>query len=309
MSDTYEVNVPINVDDEGMIGRECLECKKYFKIKPGTGLPTDHCHCPYCDYQGNANTFYTQEQLEYGQSVALNKVYDLAIEPLINDFSNSLKDLERNSRNNIFQFKFSTTSSKISFPISHYQEKQIETKITCDNCGLVFSIFGVFARCPDCANLNAFTVFEKSLEVSKKQIEVIKNPDFPSDLRDKSLKYLLSDSIASFDGLGKELRKKKPTLFPEKPNNLFQNLIVLDSSIGNLISKNHSDFKFLVEMFQARHIYEHNMGVIDDDFIKKVPDFESMNGRIYPLTLDVIDKLIIKMIELNDLIKIYFETT
>ncbi len=308
MSDRFEINIPISVDDEGMIGRECLECKKYFKVKPGTGLPTDYCHCPYCGYQGDANTFYTQDQLEYGKSIAIKKAYDLFVEPAIKKLSNSFKEIEKNSRNNFIQFKFSVTGNRISFPISYYQEKQIETIITCDNCGLVFSIYGVFARCPDCANLNAFTVFEKSLEVSDKQIEVIKKLDFPCDFRDKSLKYLLIDCISTFDGLGKELRKKKPTLFPEKPNNLFQNLIALDSSIGNLISNNHSDFKFLVEMFQVRHIVEHNIGVIDEDFIKKVPGFESMNGRIYPLTLDGIGKLIIKMRELGDLIKMYFIT-
>jgi Zn finger protein HypA/HybF involved in hydrogenase expression len=45
--------------------------------------------------------------------------------------------------------------------IKHYQEKILETNIACDNCGLVFSIYGVFSNCPDCGRLNAKVIFEK----------------------------------------------------------------------------------------------------------------------------------------------------
>jgi len=58
-------------------------------------------------------------------------------------------------------------------------EKDLETNLTCDNCGLVFSVFGVFAQCPDCNMLNAFLIYEKSLEVTKKQFQIILNPDIP----------------------------------------------------------------------------------------------------------------------------------
>jgi Zn finger protein HypA/HybF involved in hydrogenase expression len=40
-------------------------------------------------------------------------------------------------------------------------QTQVETNIACDNCGLVFSIYGVFSNCPDCGRLNAKVIFEK----------------------------------------------------------------------------------------------------------------------------------------------------
>ncbi len=70
-----EFSVNIKADKAGYTGRECLECGKYFKIKFGTGLPevTD-CHCPYCNHIGPQDEFWTKQQIEYAQSVALNKI-------------------------------------------------------------------------------------------------------------------------------------------------------------------------------------------------------------------------------------------
>jgi len=38
MDDEIRLKVTLPTDDEGMVGRECPQCKQYFKIKPGTGL-------------------------------------------------------------------------------------------------------------------------------------------------------------------------------------------------------------------------------------------------------------------------------
>lgn len=45
-------------------------------------------------------------------------------------------------------------------------------------------------------------------------------------------------------------------------------------------------------MFQARHIYEHNVGVMDDDFVRKVPNLRHLKGRKYPLKQDEIGKFL-----------------
>jgi hypothetical protein len=65
--------VDIKKDDEGYLGRECPECEKYFKIKPGTGIPDfSDCYCPYCQHLGPRDHFWTKQQIEYAQSVVLN---------------------------------------------------------------------------------------------------------------------------------------------------------------------------------------------------------------------------------------------
>jgi hypothetical protein len=297
------VSVSIPLDENGMMGRECLECELYFKLKPGTGIETEHCHCPYCDYEGNADTFWTQAQLEYAQSIAMKQAFNKIVKPQLDKLTNSFKQLERNSRNSIIQFKVTTSGNDFRFPIKYYSESELETSLTCDNCRLEFAIYGVFSNCPDCNKTNAFLIYEKSLEVIKKKLGIFSKPEIPDDIIEISLSSILTSTISAFDGLGKELRNKKPEHYPSKPRNLFQNIYVLNEKMNNFISIKHSDYNGLIKYFQIRHIFEHNMGVVDSDCVKKVPELSNLNGRKYKLTISELDKFIKLMSELGTIIK------
>jgi hypothetical protein len=299
-----QVNVTIPVDEHGMIGRECLECECYFKLKPGTGIETDHCHCPYCDYEGNANTFWTQAQLRYAESIAVEQAFKTFLKPSLDKLTQSFKRLEQSSRNSLIQFKVSVKDN-FNFPINYYREEELETRLICDNCQLEFAIYGVFSKCPDCNETNAFLIFQKSMEVVGKKLEIFSKPEIPIEILEISLSSILSSSIAAFDGLGKELRKRKSNLYPSRPKNLFQNLHELNISLNNYIENNHSNYENLKRLFQVRHLYEHNMGVIDQDFINKVPN--QTLGRKYKLSINELKEFLKYMNELGILVKNHFE--
>jgi len=299
-----EIKVTIPLDENGMIGRECLECEKYFKLKPGTGIETDNCHCPYCDYEGNADTFWTQAQLKYAESIAVEQAFNKLLKPSLDKLTHSFKKLEQSSRNSLIQFKVSVKDN-FHFPISYYREEELETILTCDNCKLEFAIYGVFSKCPDCNETNAFLIFQKSMEVIGKKLEIFSKPEIPNEILEISLSSILSASIAAFDGLGKELRKRKRDLYKERPKNLFQNLYELNSSLDNYIGLNHKNFNDLLRMFQVRHLYEHNMGVIDEDFLKKIPN--QILGRKYKLTIEELKEFINWMNELGEVVRNHFD--
>lgn len=48
-------------------------------------------------------------------------------------------------------------------------------------------------------------------------------------------------------------------------------------------------------MFQAKHIYEHTAGVIDSDFVKKLPVYAHLLRRKFPLKEDDVSKFIVLM--------------
>lgn len=308
MNDTIKVLMTIPTDENGMIGRECLECKKYFKIRLETGLPTNHCHCPYCEYEGKSDTFWTAAQIDYAQSIALNQVVNQFLKPSLDSLRKTFKDIERKTRNSFIQFKFKESNESLTLPIKYYTEKDLETNVSCSSCGLVFSVYGVFARCPDCTELNAFFIYSKSLEIADKQIAIFQKPDIPAEIKSNSLKFILSDCISSFDGLGKELRRKKPDLYQGQQKNLFQNIKALNKSLNNVISSKHSDFGFLQKMFQVRHLNEHNMGVIDEDFVNKIDGYSSKLGMKYNLSINEVNLFVNKMKELGEIIKEHFES-
>ncbi|WP_139220681.1 hypothetical protein [Salegentibacter flavus] len=257
----------------------------------------------HCDYVGKSDTFWTQAQLEYVRSIAMQQAFDKIVKPELDKLKNSFKQLERNSRNSLIQFKVKTTDNNFSFPIKYYSEEELETNLTCDNCGLKFAIYGVFSNCPDCNKTNAFLIYEKSLEVIKKKLEIFSKPEIPGDILEISLISILTAAISAFDGLGKELRNKKPHHYPSKPKNLFQNMYLLNEKMNNLILENHSDYNELLKWFQLRHIFEHNMGVVDEDCVRKVPELNYLKGRKFKLTVSQLDEFIISMKELGRIIK------
>ncbi|MDZ7792118.1 MAG: hypothetical protein U5P10_00070 [Spirochaetia bacterium] len=69
----------------------------------------------------------------------------------------------------MFEAKFRASKENPNLPVNFTLEETKKLTVTCNNCGLEFSVYGVFARCPDCANINAFTVFERSLSVIHKE--------------------------------------------------------------------------------------------------------------------------------------------
>ncbi|MCG2459480.1 hypothetical protein K8352_01820 [Flavobacteriaceae bacterium F89] len=298
------IKVTVPLDENGMMGRECLKCEQYFKLKPGTGLETSHCHCPYCDYEGNSDTFWTQAQLDYARSIAIQRAYNQIVKPSLDNITNSFKKLERTSRNSLIRFKVKTSgNNNYLFPIKYYSESELETNLTCDNCELEFAIYGVFSKCPDCNQTNAFLIYEKSLEVIKKKLDIFSKPEIPEEIRELSLSSVLTLAISTFDGLGKELRNRKPNHYPNRPRNLFQNLFVLDEKMGNFISDQHSNYNGLIKYFQIRHLIEHNMGVVDSNFVTKVPNNSHMLGRKYKLTVLELNDFLMMMQELGRIVK------
>lgn len=306
MSDDYSIKVSIPIDDDGMLGRECPECEKYFKLKPGTGLDTELCHCPYCQYSGSYRDFWTKEQLEYAKSIALGQVYKELIKPSIDNITKSFKDLERSSRNSFVSFKVRTTSREMDFPVKYFSEKELETTVTCSNCNLEFSIYGVFSFCPDCKEINAFLIYKKSIDTIRKKLNIFSKPEIPDDIVEISLPTIISSCISAFDGLGKELRVQKPSKYPPRPKNLFQNLYQLNQSLNDLIKLNHTNFDELLKYFQVRHLYEHNFGVIDDDFIAKIPGYSQDKGKKFPLEKSELGQFIDWMEELGEIIESHY---
>ena len=147
-----KIPIKLNPDHEGYTGRECLKCEKYFKIKFGTGLPnaTD-CHCPYCNYVGPQDEFWTKQQIKYAQSVAFNK--------LTGELLKNLKKLEvKPKKNQLISIGISVKGR--TAPVIYYAEKDLEEKITCNNCTLEYSIYGIFGFCPDCGIHNSLQIFE-----------------------------------------------------------------------------------------------------------------------------------------------------
>jgi hypothetical protein len=269
-----EISVPIPRDEEGYIGRECPveTCLGYFKITLGTGVKGPApCHCPYCGHVAEQSSFFTTEQIEYAKSVVIKQVTD-AIHA-------DLKALEFDHKpRGGFGIGFSMKVSRSNPPpIRHYREKQLETKVTCDNCTLKYAIYGVFGWCPDCGTHNSLQILSKNLELAKKELALADAVDV--DLAEHLIGDALENVVSAFDGFGREICSQKGA------DIRFQNLVgarrVVQEQFGFDFADELDDDSWIAacRVFQKRHLLAHKMGVIDAEYVQKASDPNAVVGR------------------------------
>jgi hypothetical protein len=193
------------------------------------------------------------------------------------------KSLERSTRGGFLQIK--TEYKSTPMPIRYYEEKELETTITCEQCGLVYSVFGKFAYCPDCGIDNTIQILSKNLELVNKLLDKAKeeeNPEFQEFL----VHNALEDIVSSFDSFG----RNSIGLFTKntEKSNLsisFQNIRKAHERILKEFGFDFShglaseDWERVVENFQKRHLISHNDGIVDEPYIQITNDQEAVQGR------------------------------
>jgi hypothetical protein len=280
---SLSISVPIPTDERGQVGRRCPGCLGYFKLKPGTGLSTETCHCPYCGHAEDISEFMTPEQEEYVRSVGMREAQERILKPMMRRFGESLKGIEQATSRSPIEIRVEVRDKWRSIPLALYREREVETDVTCHECGLQFAVYGVFATCPDCTGMNTSAVFRKSMEAAPRRLSLLEG-DLDSGMVEGLLSDALGSVVGAFDAVGKELRRRFPTLLPSAPRNLFQNVEALSTALGKAAGRSLAEalgeeqYARLVRMFQVRHVYEHNLGVVDADAIKKAPDLAAWRG-------------------------------
>lgn len=300
--------IPIPPDEDGYTGRECPECESYFKIVFGTGLEgATECYCPYCGHTADHSNFYTKAQIEYAQSVALNKI--------TGEFIRELKKIERHNRPNrrgFINLTFKVTGSPT--PIQYYWEPRLETHVVCSNCTLKYAVYGVYAFCPDCGQRNAHQILDTSLDIALKLLQLAEEGD--KDLSESLIGNALSSVIASFDGFGREMCRHnaaKSSNLSQAEGIRFQNLAGAQTNVQKYFgfdiagSLTTSEWEMAIRCFQKRHILLHNSGVIDQDYFNKANDPSAILGRKITLTADEVRQLVAVVRKLGEHLMVEME--
>lgn len=292
LGNQFSISIPR--DENGYLGRECPECERYFKITPGTGLiGTDlPCHCPYCGHTAAQDQFFTKAQIEYARSVVINKVTGALIK--------DMKSLEFNHRpKGPFGIGISMKVEGRPRPIRRYSEMELEEEVVCDICTLRYTVFGTFAFCPDCGKHNSLQILEKNLSLAQKQIELAATVD--GDLSAQLIADALENGVSAFDGFGRETCRvhASKAANPSKAEAVsFQNLGGAQKNVQSLFGFDLSagliadEWLSLSRCFQKRHLLAHNMGIVDDEYLRKTNDPQARVGRkITILTEEVLSML------------------
>ena len=195
-----QIRISLPTDENGLTSRKCpnSDCEGVFKVKIGTGLKGSNlpCHCPYCGHKSDMGEFNTPEQIEYAKSIAINQITNA----IKRDIQTWGRQLERSTRNSFI--KMSVDYKSHPRPIQYYQEKQIETFVTCEVCTLEYAIFGVFAFCPDCGTHNSIQILNKNLELVEKEVAFAGSME-DAELGKRLIEDALENAVSAFDGFGR----------------------------------------------------------------------------------------------------------
>ena len=287
----------MGTDEDGFFGRECPdeECLGYFKIEPGTGLEGDElpCHCPYCGCVASHDHFWTQDQLEYAKSVALREAQKYVVGMLQDVFPPA-----RPRKNDFISISFEVKPGA-PLLLRQYREKELETVLVCDSCGLRYAVYGVFAYCPDCGRHNSLQILVSNLDLAARELHLADSLDQP--LADQLVSDALENAVSAFDAFAREL-------FRECGD--FDIAITSGESLGSESDRSEGPcrgavrasilpFPFeanewgdLVRAFQKRHLVTHKMGVIDESYIASTGDGTAVKGRKVALSAAEIESVL-----------------
>jgi hypothetical protein len=283
-----EFSVSIPLDEHGFMGRECPneDCLGYFKVEPSTGLSGDdlQCHCPYCGVVDDPDKFWTQEQIEYAQSVALREYFK--------DFDKELRKIEKRPVRGAW-FSIGISVESRPYPISHYAEQDLETEVVCDQCTMRYAIYGVFGYCPDCGVHNSLQILRGNCAVAKKMLDM--STDQSEPMKRALLENALQTLVASFDGFGREIcrRHAERSLNPEGARRMsFQSIDKAADRVSQLfgfdmrLSAGPAEWELIKTHFQKRHLLAHTGGVVDEQYLQITGEDRGVLGRKVPLSAD-----------------------
>ncbi len=283
--DKIELAITIPVDEDGFMGRECPAeaCEGYFKVKPDTGQVDDDLPriCPYCGHSAPSDEFFTKEQVEYAKSIAFReftKSVDRKLKKM--EFSHEPKGLFG------IGVSMKVKSGPLP-PIRTYREKSLETRTVCSECSHEYSVFGLFAYCPDCSAHNSLQILHRNLNLTRKQVDLTESMEDP-DLRTHILEDALENCVSAFDSFGREacrVRDGKCTKPGKALSVSFQNLGRASTRVRELFGLDiallvsEDDWRFAEIAFMQRHVLAHRAGVIDQKYIDESNDSASLLGR------------------------------
>lgn len=296
----YRASVDLPLDADGMFARSCMSdsCSPgYFKVQPGTGIQGSddpRLFCPYCRTTAGFSDFATSDQREYAKRLVERSATD-GIERMIKKSLGLGPTGKRKLGGGMFSMEMSLKSGPRP-PVVPPVEESLRRDVTCPDCGLHHSVFGLAVWCPDCgldifpshldAELAALTAVLDHLGSRGEQLGArAAVRDVENTLEDLVSIYEAALKLITRRHLGaQQMSETDIDKVLGKIGNAFQNVrraggVFSDHTGENLYALlKASDLDFLALVFEKRHPVTHNLGVIDRKYLQRARTGE-LEGR------------------------------
>jgi hypothetical protein len=238
-------------DSEGEFGHNCPRCRQYWRSGPWPNV------CPYCATLAEGHDFLSDAQRRFVREYCERLRTALDSEP----DGDVVIDLDAVAN---------AVGKEGDKPPFYVSEKSQQHKFTCVACGEFNDILGRFGYCSSCGTRNDLALFRDLIVPAIR--DRINTGSPPEDC--------VRDAVAAFDSLlgqyGKELaehvplterRKARLTKFTyHNAREVAETLLTwFDINLRSNVAED--DWEFVVRMFLRRHVYEHNLGEVDQKYL------------------------------------------
>ena len=305
------ISIPIGVDNEGYLDRECSneDCLFQFKINQDDWdklSKNDVAFCPLCRHEAESESWHSKEQLDEGLEQGKKYYQGLIDSALIK----GAKDFNSKQSNNGFvkiSVKVSGTKPlHYIMPISSKEEMQL--KIQCKICNTRYAIIGSAFFCPCCGHNSAEETFDNSMKkiqdkiknipLIRKAVETINKDEAETTCR-SIIETSLGECVVAFQ------RFCEVTYLKKAPNksvkfNAFQNIEFGAKYWKDLFGEsyeewlNNNELARVKLLFQKRHLLAHTEGIVDQKYIDKANDGSYKVGQ----------RIVIKEKDVSDLVNL-----
>lgn len=271
----------IQSDEQGMWGRNCPACQRYFRTTHVMDVG-DVTYCPYCAASAPCLAFVSKEQRGY-----IRAFYEAYVRAYVRKANTQL------------DMKAITDET----PAWHYSEEKLQFHFTCrpQACGAQTDILGRYGFCPRCGRSNARTLFCDDLVELIAHLERTRDTVTDAGQRGAVWEDVITKSVSKLEAMARHLRnillrlpmtsrrrKELETLNFQQPIQADRCLrewfdIGLLEWRGNTVEPGRAvakgDLPFVTKMVQRRHILIHNGGIVDQEYVEKSGDADARLGE------------------------------
>ena len=256
---TYKMDVL--PDEDGYYDKECPneKCLSKFKVNAEDWknlFSNEAVFCPFCGHSAPSRSWWTTEQIEQAKEQAINQVSAKIGQALEADAREFNRSQPRKSFIKM-SMKFSGRTSFINLPASALEE--MEQKIQCEKCGARYAVVGSAFYCPCCGHNSAKLTFFNTIDKVKAKINNL-------DVVRRALEVVSKDEAA------RTCTSLVETSVPD--------LVVAFQRLCECVYPQIEGAKPLKRnVFQQRHLLQHQDGIVDQDYITKSGDVSYQVGQ------------------------------
>jgi len=277
-----EALIPVWImsDREGLFGRTCPKCRSYFR----TDWVTERTACPYCGHWDHCLAFTTENQREFVAQYC--KLF--------------LETLARENEVIVDLTQLTLTNNK---PQWMYSEERQQNRFDCENCETTVDVLGDYAGCPECGQRNYREVIEGKLDEFERQIQIALDSLAGRQEREVEWEKLLR-CVSEFEGMANDLAShllRFPATLRRKKDLRrlsFQRIVNANNALENwfgfemLEGISPDDREFMNRMFNRRHVFTHNAGKVDQEYLDNTGDTTVRLNEVIRLRSKEIKRLI-----------------